>query len=138
MTAAPAPHMPAPQAGGPMMYPGKIRQPGIVILLTIVTLGIYAIIYYYSTFEELRRWRGEGWSGGLYLLFNFLFPFPLIAVPWLLPGYVRDLHERYNMRPPYTGALGFWVFLPLIGGIIWIVQFQNGLNDFWRAHGATG
>ena len=24
-----------------------------------------------------------------------------------------------------------WVFLPLIGGIIWLVKTQGGLNQFW-------
>ncbi len=48
---------------------GKVRNPIVVLILGIVTLGIYMIIWYYCIFEELRNWRGQGWSGVLYLIF---------------------------------------------------------------------
>jgi hypothetical protein len=37
---------------------GKVRKPLIVIILCIVTFGIYSIIYLFKTFSELRAWRG--------------------------------------------------------------------------------
>ena len=36
------------------------------------------------------------------------------------------------------GIYGLWVLLPLIGPIIWFVQVQGALNEFWRSVGAPG
>ena len=116
---------------------GKVRSPVSVILLSIVTLGIYAIIYQYSIFDELKNWRGQGWSGGLYLIFAFLFPIPLIAIPWLVPAYVGRMYAEDNRDKPITGNAGFWMLLPLVGGIVWLFKVQNNLNSFWESKGVT-
>ncbi len=111
---------------------GKQRSPMIVILLMIVTLGIYGIVYHYCTFEELRNRRGQGWSGGVFLIFLFLFPFPLVALPWLVPAYVGRMYAEEGQEKPITGLAGFWQLLPLIGNIIWIFRVQNCMNRFWQ------
>lgn len=112
--------------------PGKVRSPLTVILLSIVTLGIYSIVYYYCTFEELRNYRGQGWSGLLYLIFQFFFPIPLIGMPWLLPAYVGRLYAEDGQPKPITGLSGFWVFLPILGPFIWLFSWQGRLNEFWE------
>ncbi len=105
---------------------GKVRNPVAVILLTLVTLGIYEIIFNYCTFEELKNWRGM-----LYLLFQFLFPIPLIALPWLIPAYVGRMYAEDQREKPIPGVTGFWTLLPIIGSIVWLVKVQNNLNRFW-------
>ncbi|MDP8254349.1 MAG: DUF4234 domain-containing protein [Candidatus Alcyoniella australis] len=115
---------------------GAIRSPGIVILLILVTCGIYGIVYYYKTFEELRNWRGQGWSGGLYLLFTFLLPFMTFAIPWLLPAYIGRMYAEDGQPKPITGNSGWWILVPIAGGIIWLVVLQNRLNEFWASKGA--
>jgi len=116
---------------------GKCRSAGTVNLLFLVTFGIYPLIWYYSTFKELHDYRGQGWSGGTYLLFQFLFPFPLIANPWLIPAYVGRMYAEDNRQPPIDGMSGFWIFVPLAGMFIWIIKVQNALNDFWQSKGAA-
>lgn len=116
---------------------GKVRSPVTVILLSIVTLGIYSIIYQYSIFDELKNWRGQGWSGGLYLLFTFLFPIPLIAIPWLVPAYVGRMYAEDNREKPITGNAGFWFLLPILGGVVWLFKVQNNLNSFWESKGVA-
>ena len=32
---------------------------------------------------------------------------------------------------------GFWVFLPLVGAIIWYLKVQAAINQFWVSQGAT-
>jgi hypothetical protein len=115
---------------------GKPRNPATAILLTIVTLGIYGIVWIYSTLDELKNYRGQGWSGLLYLLFQFLFPFPLIALPWLIPAYVGNLYAEEGRGKPITGSSGFWMFLPIIGAIVWFFKVQGSLNNFWNAQRA--
>ncbi len=115
---------------------GKQRSPLAVVLLTIATLGIYGIVYHYCAFEELRNWRGQGWSGGVFLLFLFLFPFPLVALPWLVPAYVGRMYAEDGLEKPITGLAGFWSLLPLIGHIIWTFRVQNCMNRFWQQRSA--
>jgi len=115
---------------------GKTRNPVVVLILGIITLGIYMIIWYYCIFEELRNWRGQGWSGALYLILLLLLCFPLIVIPWLIPAYVGRMYQEDGKEKPITGLSGFWVFLPLIGGIVWLCKVQGALNKFWRSKGA--
>lgn len=127
----------AAPAGGARPIPlGKIRSPGIVLLLSIVTLGIYGIIWMYSILEEMKNYRSQGWSGGLYLIFAILFPPPNLALPWLVPSYVGQMYIADGANPPpITGLSGFWVFLPLAGPIVWIFVVQGNLNRFWQSKG---
>lgn len=126
------------ESNNPAVRPvGKVRSPVTVILLFIVTLGIYSIIYQYSLFDELKNWRGQGWSGGLYLIFMFLFPIPLIAIPWLVPAYIGRMYAEDNQEKPITGNTGFWFLLPIFGGIVWLFKVQNNMNSFWESKGVT-
>ncbi len=38
---------------------------------------------------------------------------------------------------PVTGLTGFWVLLPIVGGIIWVFKTQGRLNDYWQAQNAV-
>lgn len=111
---------------------GKIRNPWSVLILSIVTLGIYSLIWHYSVFEELRNWRGQGWSGIVFILLCLFFGIAMIAIPWLIPAYIGRMYEEDGKAKPITGLAGFWMFIPIIGGIIWIFKVQNNLNAFWQ------
>lgn len=121
----------AQSTGGPV---GTVRIPVAVILLSIITLGIYALYWEYSSFKELKAYSGEGIGGGLGLLFAILLG---IVNAFMLPLEVGKLYAREGQPEPVTAVTGFWVFLPIVGGIIWVVKTQGRLNDFWVAHGAT-
>ena len=111
---------------------GKIRNPWTVLILSIVTLGIYGIVWYYCIFEELKNWRSQGWSGTVFIIFFLLFGIALIAIPWLIPAYVGRMYEEDGKTKPITGLTGFWIFFPIIGGIMWIFKVHNNLNAFWE------
>lgn len=112
---------------------GKVRNPFVVFLLVIFTLGIYGIIWEYSILEELRNWRGQGWSGTLFLILLLLFAFPLFVLPWLIPSYIGKMYAEENREKPITGFCGFWIFIPIIGAIVWIFRVQSCLNRFWES-----
>ncbi len=113
---------------------GTVRNPVAVILLSIVTLGIYALYWQYESFKELKNYSGEGIGGGLGLLFAILIS---IVNVFLLPSEVGNLYAREGKEKPVSGVTGFWVLLPIVGGIIWVVKTQGRLNDYWKAHGAV-
>jgi Domain of unknown function (DUF4234) len=129
MTATPPP--PA-QAGGTGAI-GELRKPLTVVLLTIVTLGIYGLWWYYRNFEDMKQYSGQGVGGLLGLLLGI---FCSIIVIFLLPAEVGNLYDREGKEKPCSALTGFWQFIPLAGGIIWIYKIQNRLNDFWSPKGA--
>ena len=113
---------------------GKVRSVVVIILLSIVTLGIYGLAWQYLTFREMKDYSGTGVGGGVGLVLAIL----LVFVNWfLLPSEVSNLYSLDGQDPPVSGLTGFWVLIPIVGGIVWLVKTQHALNDFWVAHGAT-
>ena len=121
---------PAPAVGPP----GMVRSPVTVILLSIITLGIYALYWYYAVFTELKEHTGQGVGGPIGLLLGLCVG-PVNA--FLLPAEIGNMYAQEGLEKPVTGLTGFWVFLPLVGGIIWFVKVQNALNRHWELHGVT-
>jgi len=118
-----------PGATGPV---GTERKPLTVVLLFIVTLGIYGLYWYYKTFQEMKDYSGQGLGGLLGLLLSI---FCGIITIFLLPGEVAGLYERAGKERPISALAGFWNFIPIVGGIVWLVKVQRRLNEFWAAQG---
>jgi len=126
-----APYQPVPTAGRPL---GKRRSTGLVILLSLVTCGIWIFVWAYQNGDELNRWSGKGLGGGLHLVITIL------ASPvtmFLLASEVEQLYRDDRQEPPITAIWGLWFLLPLIGNIIWYVRIQQAINAYWTAHGQT-
>jgi Domain of unknown function (DUF4234) len=112
---------------------GKVRSPLVVLLLSIVTLGIYGLYYYYKVFQEMKDYSGEGLGGILGLLLSL---FCGIVTVFLLPAEVGNLYSREGQKAPIGAVTGLWILLPILGGFILLWKVQGRLNDFWRAKGA--
>jgi hypothetical protein len=131
MATTPPPPAAAPAPSGAV---GTLRSPVTVILLSIVTCGIYFFVWTYKTFEEMKAHSGEGVGGVVGLVILFL----IGPVNWfLMPSEVGKLYEGAGQEKPVQGTTGFWNLIPIVGGIIWIVKVQNALNEFWEARGAV-
>ena len=113
---------------------GMKRSPVSVILLTIITLGIYGLYWQYSVFKDLKEYSGEGIGGGLALLFAF---FICIVNIFLLPMEIGNLYARDGQEQPVSGLTGFWILIPIVGWFIWLVKVQSRMNEFWDAHTAS-
>jgi hypothetical protein len=109
---------------------GVVRNPVVVILLSVITLGIYSLYWQYATFKEMKAWSGEGIGGGIGLLLAFLIG---IVNAFLMPSEVGRLYARDGRAAPVSGVTGLWVLLPLVGWIIWVVKTQGRLNDYWES-----
>ena len=118
-------------ATGPL---GQPRSLGLVILLTIITLGIWVLVWSYQNGDEIKRYANTGIGGVGYLLIT-LFISPVTM--FLMAGEVEQLYRREGKQPPITTIWGLWFLLSIIGNIIWFVRIQKSINDYWTSHGAA-
>jgi Domain of unknown function (DUF4234) len=124
---------PAPETTGARPL-GKPRGWVVVFLLTLVTLGIYGLVWQYKTFQEMQDYSGEGIGGVIGLVLAIFLGF----VNWfLMPAEVGNLYAAEGQEKPVSGITGLWNLLPIIGGFIWLAKTQNALSAFWEAHGAV-
>ena len=122
---------PPPPTSGPL---GQVRSPLLVILLTIVTLGIWTLVWSYQNGDELKRHTGRGLGGVAYLFITLLIS-PVTM--FLLASEVEQLYRSDGKEPPITTIWGLWFLLPIIGNLIWYLRIQSAINEYWIAHGAT-
>ena len=128
----PAARTAAPAAG----QLGKVRGTGTCILLLIVTLGIYSLVYYYKTHEEMKEHSGQGLGGVVALLLAFFVGF---VMPYLNSHEVGELYGRRGQQRPVSAATGLWYFpgmIIIVGPLVWFIKTNGALNDYWRSLGA--
>jgi hypothetical protein len=113
---------------------GKLRNPWFVIVISIITLGIYALYWQYQVFKDNKAYSGEGIGGPIGLVIAILIG---IVNVFLLPSEVGNLYAREGQEKPVRGVTGFWTLIPIAGFIIWVLKVQGALNRLWEAHGAT-
>ena len=115
---------------------GTVRGTGVCILLSIVTFGIYSLVWYYKTHEEMKRHSGTGLGGGVALLLAL---FVGIAMPYVTSSEVGGLYKRSGKEAPVSGTTGLWYFpgvFILVGPIVWFVKTNGALNNYWKSLGA--
>ena len=118
----------------PVGPPGSVRSPVAVILLSLITLGIYALYWQYAVFKELKEYSGEGIGGGLALVFAILLG---VVNVFMLPYEIGNVYARQGQPEPVSALTGFWVLLPFVGWIIWVVKTQGRMNDLWESSGTA-
>ena len=135
---APQPVVPAgqylaPRGQVPPDISGVFYSTGLTILLTIVTLGIWAFLWTYRTSEDVKRYNGDG-LGGVLAIVILLLVSPVLM--FTIPNEIKNMYERDGRQSPVSAIWGLWFLLPLIGNIVWYVKVQRALNDFWSSKGA--
>jgi hypothetical protein len=114
---------------------GKRRNPVAVWLLTIVTFGIYGLVWYYKINREARD-MGAGTSPGTSLLAITLGAF--IIVPPFVSIYNTGDRIAASQRAAGIPA----TCNPLVGLLLWIFVFSTGsvyyqaeMNKIWDYYG---
>jgi len=131
----PAPDAAAPLPTTPGSGPvGNIRGTGMCILLAIVTLGIYTLVWYYKTHEEMKQHTGNGIGGVLALVIAILLG---IVMPFITASETGNMYKRAGQQPPVSGITGLWILLPIVGGLVWFIKTNGALNAYWSSQGAA-
>ena len=109
---------------------GQQRGVGFGIVMYIITFGIYGLYWVYKTQEEVKQHSGEGVGGVIGLVIAIVLG---IATPFIIGSEVGKMYTKDGQTPPVTGMTGFWILLPLVGGIVWFVKVQRALNRYWQS-----
>jgi hypothetical protein len=124
--ATPPPPPPAATGWGPE---GKVREPVAVIIFSIITLGIYFLVWTYKIFEENKDFSHDGVGGVIGLVIGLV----IGVVNWfLIPSEVGNIYQKMGREKPVRGVTGFWNLIPLIGFIIWVVKVQGAMNRLYE------
>jgi Domain of unknown function (DUF4234) len=117
----------------------KLRSPVLVAVFTIITLGIYQLVWWYQVNRELaehgralgRTDLGEDPATSTLALF----PGALVVVPaiWTTVTTFQRIQnaQRLHRRMPINGWLG--LVLGLVFSPALIAYMQSGLNSAWSA-----
>lgn len=120
------------------VYVGRIRSVVLLILLSLVTAGIYFFVWFYKANRDLQRhFQGRVNPGGRLALFLLL---PIIG--WFLAAYLTgrsvrraQIHAGNDQQVvPLYGAI--WAGLvPILGWAFCAGSYQRGLNRAWMSMG---
>jgi len=114
------------------MFKGETRNPLLVLVLSIVTCGIYQIVWLFMVSEEINRAAGfKKIDPVIYFLLGLLC-FPLIFVGWYkIDEALFELNTQAGL--PANKNFVAWLLLCLlgVGGLFMIYQVQDQLNSLW-------
>jgi hypothetical protein len=122
----------------------KLRNPLGVVGLSLITIGVYYVFWWYFINREMRdfgRARGTdlGQNPGnsvLALTLGALVIVPAIVTLWRTCDRIQRAQEVAGVDRPASGPIIF-ILLVLIGPVgIWYAQ--NELNKAWRAQAGAG
>lgn len=117
---------------------GRIRGTGACIALSVITLGIYSIVWFYKVHSEMKsHTAGAGLGGGLAAVLAVFLGF---VMPFVTSSEVGSMYRRAAMTAPVSGATGLW-YMPgafiVIGPLVWFVKTNAAINSYWRTLGAS-
>lgn len=129
-----APMQPRPGAG--LLAVGEKREPVTVILLSLVTCGIYAIWWYYTMATEIKNSLGrEDLNPGMDLLLMFVTCgiWGIIAFYYKYPKLMVDMQQRVGL--PVNDISTMTLIFAFVFGPVSIFMIQDQLNTIWNAAG---
>ena len=117
----------------------KIRGPITVAILSIVTLGIYVLFWWYFVNREMADYgRAQGTDelgDSPTKSLVALMPGALLVVPAIWTGVTTfqriQAAQRLNQQTPINGWLGFVLYIVFSPALLGYVQ--SGLNSAWGA-----
>ncbi len=121
-----------------MSNDGPLGQPrgiAFVILITIVTLGLYSLYWVFKTQEEMKQHTGDGLGGVLGLVVWIVVGF---VSAFVIPSEVGKMYKKDGREPPITGWTGLWIVpgaILIIPIFVWYAKVQGALNRYWESKG---
>ena len=112
---------------------GQQRGTAFVVVVGLLTFGLYWLYWAYKTQDEIKRHAGDGVGGVLGLVIWILIT-PVSA--FVIPAETGNLYAAAGREKPISGWTGLWLFpfgVLLIPAIVWFVKVQGALNRYWAS-----
>ena len=116
----------------------KRRNPWGVFLLTLVTLGIYSLVWWYKINNELKNngQRNDPTVALLALVLGWIIIVPPFVTYYRTADRIRQAQEATGASERMIPWLGLVLWV-LINGFV-VVYYQSQLNKAWDALAAAG
>jgi hypothetical protein len=114
------------------MYRGETRSPILVIVLSVVTCGIYWYVWLFMVSNEINNAAGEKKIDPLIFFLLGLLCFPLIYVGmYKIDEALYELNGRAGL--PAEKHFVIWLILSFVGvgAFFMAYQVQEQLNTLW-------
>ena len=115
------------------MYVGKTQNPMVIILLTLVTGGLFMIYWTYTAIIDVNKLTGKE-------AVNPILGAIIAIYGWYIID--KELVEIYKAEglPERKPGFVMWLLLCLVCGIgsyVAIYQMVNSFNEIWAKRGGT-
>lgn len=113
--------------------PGTRQDPALVLILSLVTCGIYYLIWMHRVGNEVQDALGEtDTNPGLDVLLTLVTcGLYILYWDWRMAQKIMRLQEQVGIRPIDNGILYLALNLLAVGVVNSLMQ-QQQLNDVWR------
>lgn len=122
------------------MYIGKTRDPVMVILLSIITCGIYAFFWYYTIMTDMNLTLGEERMNPILLLVLSIICFPVFwFVLYKTDKGLAEVTQKEGLQ--YKENFTMWLLLSLLLGVGMFVayyQITATFNEIWAKRSRSG
>jgi len=121
------------------MYTGKTRSPVTVIILSIVTCGIYGLFWYYTIMDDLNKASDkEVINPVMFLVLAILCGPIMYYILYMIDKNLAELSRQEGLE--YKENFILWLLLTLVCGIgtfIAMYQITNAYNAIWEKRGGA-
>ena len=116
-------------------FEGNKRSLGMVVLLTILTCGIYYLVWVYQTTEMLAQFNQDQQTDGTMVVILHIVTCGLYGLYWWYKiSQMFVTSQKLAGRQLFNDNAVLLIILSLFGcSIISMVILQSDLNNFWDA-----
>lgn len=113
----------------------KVRDPVMILILSIITCGIYGYVVTYQIADEIREFTGDQSINPALDVILCIITCGLYNIYWMYKysGFIKEMQIQANVQYPSDISIPAMI-LPIFGfSCISLLLIQTELNKVWNA-----